>query len=245
MNLELINTRRNNKIYSDGSNAFKVFNKDYDKRLVFLESFITAEVEAAGVKVPSIQEVTKENDQWVFKSELIPGKTLFTMMKEDSDNVDKYLDKMVEIHTSIHKFKCPKLPIQKEKLTDYIQATDLDEGMKIDLIDMLNSSPKHKKLVHGNFTPHNVILSSDGDYIVDWNHAAQGSASADVARTYLWMRMNMPEYAELYLQKFCDATSTSSRYVHNWIPIVAAARLGKKNSGEEKLLNSLISIVEY
>lgn len=245
MNLELINTRRNNKIYSDGINTYKIFNKGYDKRLVFLEAFITTEVEAAGVKVPPILEVTCQNDQWTFQSEPIEWKSLFTMMQEHPENIDTYLDKMVEVHTSIHKFKCPKLPIQKDKLTDYIQAADLEEGTKIDLLDMLNTCPKHKKLVHGNFTPHNVVISSKGDYIVDWNHAAQGSASADVARTYIWMQMNMPEYADIYLKKFCDATNTASRYVRNWIPIVAAARLGKKNSGEEELLNSLISIIEY
>lgn len=245
MNLELVNTRRNNKIYSDEINTYKIFNKGYDKRLVFLESFITTEVEAAGVKVPSILEVTNQNEQWTFKSEPIEWKTLFTMMQEDPGNIDKYLDKMVEVHTSIHKFKCPKLPIQKEKLTDYIKVADLDEDLKIDLLDMLNTCPKHNKLVHGNFTPHNVVISPNGDYIVDWNHAAQGSASADVARTYIWMQMNMPEYADIYLKKFCDATNTSSRYVHNWIPIVAAARLGKKNPGEEELLNSLISVIEY
>ena len=110
---------------------------------------------------------------------------------------------------------------------------------------MLNSCPKHNKLVHGNFTPHNVVLSDDGHYIVDWNHASLGIASADIALTYIWMQMNMPEYAEIYLKKFCDATNTSSRYVHNWIPIVAAARLAKKISGEEELLNSLISVIEY
>ncbi|MCI9564977.1 MAG: phosphotransferase [Eubacterium sp.] len=245
MNLELMNTRRNNKIYSDGKNTFKIFNKGYDKRLVFLESFITAEVESAGVKVPSILEVTNQDDQWSFKTEPMEWKTLFTMMKEDPDNIDKYLDKMVEVHTSIHKFKCPKLPAQKQKLTDYIQSADLNEDLKIDLLDMLNSCPKHNKLVHGNFTPHNVVISDDGHYIVDWNHASQGSASADIARTYIWMQMNMPEYAEIYLKKFCDATNTSSRYVHNWIPIVAAARLAKKISGEEELLNSLISVIEY
>ncbi len=245
MNLELINTRRNNKIYSDGTNSYKVFNQGYDKRLVFLESFITAEVEAAGVKVSSIDEVTCNNGQWSFKFDLIKGKSLFDMMEEDPDHIDSYLDKMVEVHTAIHKFRCPKLPFQKQKLTDYIQGSDLDEEMKIDLIDMLNSCPKHNKLVHGNFTPHNIIVSQQGDYIVDWNHAGQGSASADVAQTYIWMQMNMPDYAESYLKKFCDATNTSSQYVHNWIPIVAAARLAKKNPGEEELLNSLISVIEY
>ena len=245
MNFEIINTRRNNKIYTNGIDTYKVFNENYDKRLVFLESFITTEVETAGVKVPSIKEVTFNDNHWCFKSDSIKGDTLFSLMKNDPDNVDKYLDKMVEVHTSIHKFKCPKLPIQKDKLTDYIKLSDLDEGMKIDLLDMLNTCPKHKKLVHGNFTPHNILVSDNGDYILDWNHAAQGSASADVARTYIWMKTNMPEYADLDLTKFCDATNTSSKYVRNWIPIVAAARLGKKNPGEEDLLNSLISIIEY
>ncbi len=245
MSLEVINTRRNNVIYSDGTFSYKVFNEGYDKKLVFLESFITTEVECEGVLVPAIDEVTNKDGKWTFKSNHLNGKSLFEMMKEDPDNIDKYLDKMVEVHVSIHKHKCSKLPFQKEKLTDYINAADLDSNLKIDLLDMLNTCPKHRKLVHGNFTPHNVIVTPDGDYIVDWNHAAQGSASADVARTYIWMQMNMPEYADLYLKKFCDATNTSSRYVHNWIPIVAAARLGKKNPGEEELLNGLISVVEY
>ena len=115
-----------------GIDTYKVFNENYDKRLVFLESFITTEVEAAGVKVPSIKEVTFNDNHWCFKSDSIKGDTLFSLIKNDPDNVDKYLDKMVEVHTSIHKFKCPKLPIQKDKLTDYIKLSDLDEGMKID-----------------------------------------------------------------------------------------------------------------
>ena len=40
MNFEIINTRRNNKIYTNGIDTYKVFNENYDKRLVFLESFI-------------------------------------------------------------------------------------------------------------------------------------------------------------------------------------------------------------
>ena len=137
------------------------------------------------------------------------------------------------------------LPIQKEKLTDYIKNSNLDKSLKLDLLDMLNSSPKHKKLCHGNFTPHNVILSGEDIYITDWNHATQGNASSDVARTYLWMQINLPQYADLYLSKFCDKTSTSSQYVRNWIPIVAAARLAKNNPEEIKMLKQNISVMEY
>lgn len=243
--MELINKRRNNGLYVEGDTLYKIFNKGYSKDDVFLEAFITSRVESLGINVFAIDEVYMKDDCWTYKSKYLPGKSLFQMMKEDPDNMDKYMTQLVQVQTSIHKHKCKHLPIQKQKLTDYINNSNLEDYEKIDLIDMLNSSPKHQKLCHNNFTPHNAVLVGDKFYITDWNHATLGNASADIARSYVWMMMNMPEYAELYLEKFCEATNTSSKYVHNWIPIVAAARLGKKYPGEEELLNSLISIIEY
>lgn len=245
MNLKLINQRRNNTIYANGDDVYKIFNDGYSKNDVFMEAFITSKVENIGLSVPSIQEVTTIDGNWAFKSSFIQGQTLFDMIQSDPDNIEKYLDILVEVQTDIHSNKCPGLPIQKQKLSDYINIANLDESLKIDLIDMLNTSPKHNKLCHGNFTPHNVIIFDGKYYITDWNHASQGNASADVARTYLWMKMNMDDYAELYLEKFCEKTSTGSRYVHNWIPIVAAARIAKNNPEEIELLNSVISVIEY
>ena len=148
-------------------------------------------------------------------------------------------------HTLRDCFEQTKVHIQKQKLTDYINSAHLDRYLKLDLLDMLNSSPKHKKLCHGNLTPHNIIIKDDNIYVTDWNHASQGNASADVARTYLWMLINMPDYAENYLERFCNETNTSSKYVHNWIPIVAAARCAKNIPEEVKILNGLISVMEY
>lgn len=245
MNLELRNTRRNNKIYTDGTAVYKIFNEGYPKNDVFLEAYITAKVEDLGITVPSIQEISFKNNKWMFKSTNITGKNIYELLKEFPEKSNDYLEKLVDIQTSIHKYRCPELPIQKQKFSDYIDQSNLEESMKIDLKDMLNSSPKHRKLCHGNFTPHNVILSEDKAYIVDWNHAVQGNASADVSRTYLWFQGRMPEYAEQYLNIFCEKTNTSSRYVHNWIPIVAAARLAKNIPEEQELLRSVISVIEY
>ena len=245
MSKVLISKRRNNSIYADQQFTYKIFNKEYPKSDVFTEAAVTAKVESLGLSVPVIDEVILIDDQWAYKSKVINGKTLFDLMKENPDKTEEYLDTLVSVQTSIHKYKCPQLPILKEKLTNYINQTSLDDYLKIDLLDILNGAPKHKKLCHGNFTPHNVIVSDDGICISDWNHANQGNASADVARTYLWLKMYMPSYADSYLTKFCDATNTSSRYVKNWIPIVAAARLAKNNEEETEVLNSCISIMEF
>ena len=55
----------------------------------------------------------------------------------------------------------------------------------------------------------------------------------------------MPTYAETYLEKFCKKTGTTSHYVHNWIPIVAAARISKNIPEEIKILNNNIEIIDY
>ena len=210
-----------------------------------MEAFISTKVEALNIKVPSILEIKQIDDHWAFKFPNIKGSSLYDLLLSDTDNIEAHMDLLVDVQTSIHLKKCPMLPIQKEKLTDYVKNSNLDKSLKLDLLDMLNSSPKHKKLCHGNFTPHNVILSGEYIYITDVNHATQGNASADVARTYLWMQINLPQYADLYLSKFCDKTSTSSQYVRNWIPIVAAARLAKNNPEEIKMLKQNISVMEY
>ena len=110
----------------------------------------------------------------------IYGESLYTLMMNNPDKLDEYMDKLIKIQTNIHSKKCPYLPIQKQKLTDYINSAHLDRYLKLDLLDMLNSSPKHKKLCHGNLTPHNIIIKDDNIYVTDWNHASQGNASADV-----------------------------------------------------------------
>lgn len=245
--MELVNERRNNALYKNENKILKIFNKGYSKEDVFLESYISSKVEALNINIPSLEKVFQnENGQWTFVYPDFYDKTLFDYIEENPDNIDEYLSLLVDIQTSIHTRKCPNIPIQKEKFIDYINIADLDKYMKIDLIDMLNSSPKHKKLCHGNLTPHNIIIGPDKEvYITDWNHTTQGNASADVARTYLWLLVNMPQYAEMYLKKFCEKTNTSSKYVHNWIPIVAAARLAKNNPNETKILREQISVIEY
>ena len=96
------------------------------------------------------------------------------------------------------------------------------------LLDMLNTCPKHKKLVHGNFTPHNILVSDNGDYILELESCSPGQCQCRRSPHLYLDEDEMPEYADLYLTKFCDATNTSSKYVHNWIPIGSRKTLARR-----------------
>ena len=75
--------------------------------------------------------------------------------------------------------------------------------------------------------------------------ARQGNASADVAKTYLLLSLQSPEMAEKYMNLFCEKTHTSKKYVQEWLPIVAAARLTENRPEEKELLMKWIDVVAY
>ena len=106
--------------------------------------------------------------------------------------------------------------------------------------------PKHDKVCHGDFTPSNIIVNDNGWYVIDWSHATQGNASADVARTYLIFNLNYTEeIANKYLDIFCKKSDTAKQYVQKWLPIVAASQSVKGNKEEREFLVKWVDVVEY
>ena len=107
--------------------------------------------------------------------------------------------------------------------------------------------PKHRKLLHGDLCPSNIIITEDGTpYVIDWAHATRGNASADVARSYLVFCLNYDkETADYYLDLFCKKSGTDKRYVQSWMPIVAASQLVKGKAEEKEFLLSWVSVVDW
>ena len=107
--------------------------------------------------------------------------------------------------------------------------------------------PKHTKVCHGDFNPTNIIITDTGiPYVIDWAHATQGNASADVARTYLLFSLKgQKELAEKYLELFCQKSNTEKRYVQKWLPIVAASQSVKGKPEERDFLHGWINVVDY
>lgn len=239
---------RNNVVYQSGELAVKVFNEDYPKADVFSEALITSQIENIGLNIPKVREVSVVDGKWALAMDYIPGKTIEQLMQENPEKKEEYLEMLVDLQIEMQSKTCPILKKLKDKLNSRINGlTELDEGKKYELLTRLDSAPKHKKVCHGDFTPQNVIISEkDGQpYIIDWNHATIGNASADVARSYLWLSLYMPDIANKYMEMFCSKTNTDKVYVQKWLPIVAAARLWKGIPEEKDLIMKWTDVVEY
>lgn len=244
---KVIAVRTSKTVYRDGDKAIKVFDEGYSKADVLNEALNQARVEETGLKIPRVLEVGMENGKWAIVSEYIEGKTLARLMEENPDKKDEYLELFVDIQMNIHAQKAPMLNRLKDKMMRKIRETTLDATTRYDLLMRLESMPKHNKVCHGDFNPSNVIIASDGTpYIIDWSHATQGNASADVARTYLlfWLNGDI-DGAEKYLALFCKKSDTAKQYIQKWLPIVAASQSVKGKPEEREFLLHWVDVVDY
>lgn len=245
---KVIAVRNTKTVYRDGDKAIKVFDEHYSKADILNEALNQARVEETGLAIPGLLEVTKINGKWAIVMGYIKGKTLAQLMAENPDKLDEYLDLFVSLQMEIHSKRAPLLNKLKDKMNRKISQADLTATIRYDLHTRLEGMPKHSKVCHGDFNPSNVIISDeDGKpYVIDWSHATQGNASADVARTYLlfWLAGDIST-AEKYLDLFCLKSDTAKQYVQKWIPIVAASQLVKGKKEEREFLLHWVDVVDY
>lgn len=248
MKLDRIIAVRNHKtVYRDGELCMKVFDSAYSKADVLNEALNQARVEETGLRIPKIHEVTVIDGKWTIVTDYIKGKTLAQLMQENPEKKDEYLELFVNLQMEVQAKTCPLLTKLKDKMNRKISQTDFDATTRYELYTRLDAMPKHNKLCHGDFNPSNIILTEDGTpYILDWSHATQGNASADVARTYLlfWLNGDI-DGAEKYLDLFCSKSHTEKQYFQKWMPIVAASQTVKGNEKEREFLHSWVNVVDY
>ena len=244
---KMIAVRTNKTIYRDGETCVKVFNEEYSKADVLNEALNQARIEETGINIPKVLEVTMIDGKWAIVSEYIKGKTLAQLMAECPEKKAEYIELLVDLQMNVHKHTAPQLNKLKDKMSRKIAATELDATTRYDLHTRLEGMPKHNKVCHGDFNPSNIIITDDGTaYILDWSHATQGNASADVARTYLlfWLSGHVAA-AEKYMTLACDALKVPLREVQKWLPIVAAAEASREQTPKNReLLLHWASVVD-
>lgn len=243
----VIAVRKHKTVYRDGDKCIKVFDSEFSKADILNEALNQARIEETGLNIPKILGVTMLDGKWAIISEFIEGKTLSQLMDENPDKKNEYIELLVNIQLEIHSKKSPLLNKLKDKMNQKISMSELDATTRYELHTRLEGMPKHNKVCHGDFNPSNVIITEKGlPYIIDWSHATQGNASADVARTYLlfWLNGDVSG-AKKYLELFCKKSNTAKQYVQKWMPIVAASQSVKGNHKERELLLSWVDVVDY
>ncbi len=245
--LKIIAKRAGKTIYRDGDKTVKVFDQSFSVPSVLNEALNLARVGESSLNIPKLHEVTKIDGKWAIVYDYIEGDSIADLMEKYPERHDELLEQFVNIQVEMHRERVPLLTKLKDKMNRKIDQSDLTATMRYELHTRLEGMPRHDKLCHGDFTTANVILGHDGTpYILDWSHATQGNASADVARTYLMYCLRGQEAeANAYLALFCEKTKTARSYVLSWLPIVAASQSVKGKPEERDLLHAWVNVMNF
>lgn len=243
----IILERENKIIYKDGKNLVKLFKNNYPKSNILNEALNHSRVEETDLLVPKLVEVAKKEEGWAITLEHINGKNLNTLMQENPEKEDMYLEIFVDTQLKILSKQVPLLNRLKDKLKRKIEASNLNDILKYELYTRLESMPKHIKVCHGDFNPSNILIDEkDNIYVIDWAHVSQGNASADVAQSYmLFCLEGKKNLADKYLQLFSKKSNIPVSNIQKWLPIVAASELNKYEGKEKQMLLDWINVVEY
>ena len=209
--MTVIAQRKHKTIYRDTDKTVKVFDAEYSKSDVLNEALNQARIEETGLNIPKLLGVNMIDGKWAIVNEYIEGTTLAELMEKSPEKKDEYIELLVDLQMEVHSKKSPLLTKLKDKMNRKISLSSLDATTRYELHTRLEGMPKHNKVCHGDFNPSNIIIAEDGTpYILDWSHATQGNASADVARTYLlfWLSGDI-EGANIYLDTFCKKSDTA------------------------------------
>ena len=132
-----------------------------------------------------------------------------------------------------------------------LRAKALNEELRKKVLAELDLLPDGESVCHGDFHPENVLISSKGTAIIDWNDAVQGNPVADVARTTLLLRItSIPSgalarciirlsrslFLTFYLRRYFTLQKVDHGELQAWMPVVAAARLSEGIAEEEEQL---------
>ena len=248
MKLEKVILKKDNKtIYRDGDFKIKVFDESHTKADVLNEALNQACAEETGLNVPAIVDVECIDGKWAIVSEYIKGKTFEQLMEENPEKTDEYLEKMVDLHLEIFSKPCRIMNRLHDKLSLKIMQSELDAITRFDFHRKIVEMPNRSKICHGDFTPSNLTMAEGGKvYIIDWSHAAQGNAPADVVKTCLYMRLSgKRDMADKYVKLFIEKSGQPQDYVYKWFPIVAAAMSVDVKENEKAMLLEWIEKADF
>ena len=235
---KLIGSGAQADVYCVGNKAIKLFKEHCLKAEVFYEAAIHSMVENIKLPIPKIYEVIEYKGRMAIVMDLIEGTSMKQIIRNDINNIDSYIDIIIDLQIKIHSINAFGFPKMKDRLPQCItNSTVLNNQQKEKLMVLLNRFNKGISLCHGDYHFNNLIMTNKTLMVIDWVDATCGSPEADLCRTYMLYSLYAPKgFADMYLNVYCQKTNKAHNEILKWLPIIAGARLSEKNEEEKDKL---------
>lgn len=120
--------------------------------------------------------------------ERLHGRTMMRAHAKNPVGLMLALRRLAITQARLHAHAAEGLPSQHDRLRTEIGWARAPEAVRIAALDTLDRLPRGDRFCHGDIHPNNVLCTSDGLRIIDWQKACAGNPAADVARAQLMIR---------------------------------------------------------
>jgi uncharacterized protein (TIGR02172 family) len=252
-----ISSGRTAEIYNwDQEHVLKLFYDWVVLECIENEARIARTIYESGLLVPAVGGMVHVNNRHGLIYKRITGTSMFTMAQRKLWNIPRYFRQVAELHAEIHSRSISAgLPLQRQILERNIrQAVGLPRQLRAKALAALDAMPDGDQLCHGDFWGGNILVTPQGEVVIDWNRASCGNPLADLARStnaiMAFLKTNQVRRAFLsygksrlsqaknsllriivritypiYLRRYFQLRPGGKEEYQRWLPIVAAARL--------------------
>ena len=191
------------EVFDYGDNKVcKLFYEGYPKEAVEREFRNATEVQRLGLSVPKVFELVESEGRTGILYEKIAGKSMLECIFENPDRAGFYLEEFVRLQKKWLKeasVQASSALFYKKYLRMQINGVGQEEAS---LLEEINALPEGDTLLHGDFHPGNVLISTEHRLVViDFMNVCRGPAMYDITRTYFLLQEKDEAFGRAYLEK--------------------------------------------
>ena len=193
----------------------KLFYEGYPKEAVEREFRNATEVHRQGLPVPKVFEMVESEGRTGIVYEKIDGKSMLECIFENPGKAGTYLEEFVRLQKNwLKEASVHATSVLSYK--DFLQMLINSAGQKAEasLLEEINSLPEGDTVLHGDFHPGNVLISTDNcAVVIDFMNVCYGPRLYDVARTFCLINEKSDVVAKLYLSKMNVVETELEQYL--------------------------------
>jgi uncharacterized protein (TIGR02172 family) len=190
-NTRLVGKGFTSNVYEWGERrVLKLFHEWVPACRVEREHRITQAIFAAGLPAPATYELLRVEDRLGIVFERVEGVSMLNVVQAKPWTLFTAVKQLADLHHQIHRCAGPgELPSQREWIAGGIdRSTVLSASEKQAAQRALSDLPDGTAICHGDFHPDNVLFSTRGPIVIDWETATRGNPLGDVACTSRLMK---------------------------------------------------------
>jgi len=238
------------EVYAWGEGRIlKLFRAHFPQFLADYEALCSEALSKTDLPVARLIERAEIDGRFGLVFERVEGLSGLEQMAREPLKALGLLRNMAEVQRRINRCEAPAgIHALHSILEHHIsRREELSPDEKAKILAYLDKLPRGNTLCHADLHPGQMILSPKGPIVIDWANAARGTPAADIARSWMLLRLGPPidnpwlgtltrsalaVFAEVFLRRRLRQENMRRADVKAWLLPLMAARLDEPIPGE-------------